>query len=194
MATTMNETEDGATRRDFIHIAATAFVGIGAAAALWPAVDQMNPDASALALATTDVDLSPIQPGQAITVMWRGKPVFVRNRTDDEVKAVKAVPLSQLIDQDARVLEAKTTLTATDENRTKKGKENWLVVIGVCTHLGCVPKGQAPSDDRGEYNGWSCPCHGSLYDASGRVRRSPAPRNLDVPPYEFTSDTKIKIG
>ncbi len=195
MATTVDDHDNGdVTRRDFIYIATTAFVGIGAAAALWPAVDQMNPDASALSLASIDIDLSPIQPGQAITAMWRGKPVFVRNRTPEEIEKAKAVAVSELKDQDARVLDAKTPLTATDENRTKAGKENWLVLVGICTHLGCIPKGQAPNDDRGAYGGWFCPCHGSAYDGVGRVRAGPAPRNLDVPPYQFVSDTKIKIG
>lgn len=180
------------TRRDFIHIAAISFVGIGAAAALWPAIDQMNPDAAALSLASIDVDLEPIQTGQSITVMWRGKPVFIRNRTEEEVAKARSVQVAELKDPVARV--EGEELPATDENRVKQGHENWLVMIGICTHLGCIPKGQQPSDNKGEYGGWFCPCHGSHYDESGRVRKGPAPRNLDVPPYQFASDTKITIG
>jgi ubiquinol-cytochrome c reductase iron-sulfur subunit len=185
---------DGVSRRDFIHIAVAAFAGVGAAAALWPAIDQMNPHAAALSLASIEVDLSPVQTGQAITVQWRGKPIFVRNRTKDEVEKARAVPLSDLKDPIARVMDAKTELPATDENRTKKGHENWLIMIGICTHLGCIPKGQAPGDNRGPYGGWFCPCHGSVYDKAGRIRQGPAPRNLEVPPYQFVSEAKIKIG
>jgi ubiquinol-cytochrome c reductase iron-sulfur subunit len=191
MATTMNEP---VTRRDFIHIAATAFAGVGAAAALWPLIDQMNPDATALSLASIEVDLAPIQTGQAITVMWRGKPVFIRNRTPEEVQAAKSVALNELKDPIARILGATEQKPADDANLTKAGHENWLVAIGICTHLGCIPKGQRVGDDRGEYNGWFCPCHGSAYDTAGRIRRGPAPNNLEIPPYEFASDTKIKIG
>ncbi len=186
--------ESHMSRRDFIHIAAAAFAGVGLAAALWPAVDQMNPDAAALSLATIEVDLSPVQEGQAITVMWRGKPVFVRHRTPQEIEMAKAVPVAELKDPIARVLGATAELPATDENRTKDGHEPWLVMIGICTHLGCIPKGQQPADNRGEYGGWFCPCHGSHYDTAGRIRKGPAPRNLDIPPYEFVADSKIKIG
>ncbi len=192
----MSSTTDGhgdVTRRDFIYIATTAFAAIGAAAALWPAIDQMNPDASALSLASIDVDLAPIQTGQAITVMWQGKPVFIRNRTAEEIQKAKATPLSHLKDPKAEVMGA-PDLPATDENRTKPGKENWLVMIGICTHLGCIPKWQSPGDEKGPYGGWFCPCHGSAYDTSGRIRQGPAPRNLEIPPYQFTADTKIKIG
>lgn len=190
MATTAEEP----TRRDFIHIAAGAFAAIGAAASLWPMIDQMNPDATTLSLATTEVDLSGIDTGQAITVMWRGKPIFVRNRTEEEIKAARAVPLDQLKDPTAELMGGPPDLPATDENRTKKGHEKWLVVVGICTHLGCIPKGQKPTDQRGEYGGWFCPCHGSHYDTAGRIRKGPAPRNLAVPPYEFISGDKIKIG
>lgn len=191
MATTMDEP---VTRRDFIHIAATAFAGIGAAAALWPLIDQMNPDAAALSLASVELDLSPIQPGQAVTIMWQGKPIFVRNRTPEEVKAAQDVPLADLKDPSARVMGTGEDIPATDADRTKPGHEQWLVAIGICTHLGCIPKGQRPGDDRGEYGGWFCPCHGSNYDTSGRIRKGPAPRNLEIPPYAFETDTKIKIG
>jgi len=194
MDSTVDDHSDDVTRRDFIYIATGAFVAIGAAGALWPAIDQMNPDASALSLASVDLDLAPIQPGQAVTVMWRGKPVFVRNRTPEEVQKAKAVPLDDLKDPDARVLGVTAELPATDENRTKPGKENWLIMIGICTHLGCIPKGQSPADEKGPYGGWFCPCHGSMYDTAGRIRQGPAPRNLDIPPYQFVAGTKVKIG
>lgn len=171
-------------RRDFITVAGLSFAGVGAAATLWPFIQQMNPDASTQALAYTEVDLSPIKEGQAITVMWRGKPVFIRNRTAAEVKAAQTVAVAELSDR----------AQANDALRTKKGKENWLVLVGICTHLGCIPKGQSLGDARGEYGGWFCPCHGSHYDTSGRIRKGPAPKNLEVPPYEFVSDSKIKIG
>jgi ubiquinol-cytochrome c reductase iron-sulfur subunit len=181
-------------RRDFIVIAAQAFAAVGAAVALWPFIHQMNPDASTQALASTEVDLSPVKDGQAITVMWRGKPVFIRNRTPDEVKAAKAVKLADLKDPLARNEGLPESARATDENRTKAGKENWLVMVGICTHLGCIPKGQSMGDSKGDYGGWFCPCHGSHYDTAGRIRLGPAPANLAVPPYEFLSDTQIKIG
>jgi ubiquinol-cytochrome c reductase iron-sulfur subunit len=182
------------TRRDFIVIAAQAFVGVGAALALWPFIHQMNPDASTQALASTEVDLAPIKEGQAITVLWRGKPVFIRNRTPEEIEKAKAVKLSELSDTSARNDDLPEKAPATDVNRTKNGHENWLVLVGICTHLGCIPKGQSMSDSRGDYGGWFCPCHGSHYDTAGRIRKGPAPRNLEVPPYEFVSATKIKIG
>jgi ubiquinol-cytochrome c reductase iron-sulfur subunit len=163
------------TRRDMLEIAtgAAALVGLGAVA--WPLVDQMNPDASTLALATTEVDLSKIPVGQIVTVKWRGKPVFIDHRTPQEIEAARAVALSDLPDP------------ATDQSRAQKPE--WLVVIGICTHLGCVPLGH-----QGDYGGWFCPCHGSQYDTAGRIRKGPAPRNLELPPYAFVSDTKISIG
>ena len=181
-------------RRDFIVILAQAFAGVGAAVALWPFISQMNPDASTQALASIEVDLSPVKQGQAITVSWRGKPVFIRNRTDEEVKAALAVKMSDLKDPVARNDALPSGAPATDPNRTKKDKENWLVLVGICTHLGCIPKGQSMADAKGDYGGWFCPCHGSHYDTSGRIRFGPAPQNLAVPPYEFTSDTMIRIG
>lgn len=168
------------TRRDFLYITTGAAAAIGAGSLAWPFIDQMNPDASALALASTEVDVSAIQPGQIVTVKWRGKPVFVRNRTQKEIDEARAVQLSSLPDPQA------------DAARVKAGKENWLVVVGVCTHLGCVPLGTA--GQRGEYDGWFCPCHGSHYDTSGRIRKGPAPLNLPVPTYEFISDKVVKIG
>jgi ubiquinol-cytochrome c reductase iron-sulfur subunit len=194
MVSTTDDHNDDVTRRDFIYIATTAFLTIGAAAALWPAIDQMNPDASALSLASIDVDLTPIQVGQAATFMWRGKPIFIRNRTPAEIEKAKQTPLQALKDKDARIMGASTELPATDENRTKPGRENWLVMIGICTHLGCIPKGQSPADQKGPFGGWFCPCHGSAYDTAGRIRKGPAPRNLEIPPYQFVSDSKIKIG
>jgi ubiquinol-cytochrome c reductase iron-sulfur subunit len=189
-----SHTAEDPNRRDFIVIAAQAFAAVGAAVALWPFIHQMNPDASTQALASTEVDLSPIKEGQAITVLWRGKPVFIRNRTPDEVKAAKAVRLADLKDPVARNDALPDSARATDENRTKSGKENWLVMVGICTHLGCIPKGQSMGDSKGDYGGWFCPCHGSHYDTAGRIRLGPAPRNLEVPSYEFLSDTQIKIG
>jgi ubiquinol-cytochrome c reductase iron-sulfur subunit len=181
-------------RRDFIVIAAQAFAGVGAAMALWPFISQMNPDASTQALASIDVDLSPIKVGQAITVSWRGKPVFIRHRTPEEIKAALATPIADLPDKSARNDDLPERAPATDANRTKKGHENWLIMVGICTHLGCIPKGQSMSDAKGDFGGWFCPCHGSHYDTAGRIRKGPAPRNLEVPPYNFVSDTKIKIG
>ncbi len=165
------------SRRDFLYIATGAVGAVGVAAVAWPFIDQMNPDASALALASTEVDVSNVTPGQIITVKWRGKPVFIRNRTDEEMKKLAAMDWKGLRDPQS------------DEARVKKGHENLLVVVGVCTHLGCVPLGH-----QGEYEGWFCPCHGSVYDASGRIHAGPAPLNLPVPPYEFVSDKVVKIG
>ena len=170
----------GATKRDFLKLTTAAFAAVGVAGIAWPFVSSMNPSADVLALASTEIDLKPIATGQAVTVMWRGKPVFVRNRTAEEVREARAVPLSELKDP------------ATDQSRVQR--ENWLVMVGVCTHLGCVPLGQKPTDAKGDYNGWFCPCHGSHYDTSGRIRRGPAPLNLPVPPYAFQDDTKIRIG
>ena len=185
---------EGPDRRDFIVIAAQAFAGVGAAAALWPFIAQMNPDASTQALASTEVDLSPIKEGQAITVLWRGKPVFIRYRTADEIKAALAVKISDLRDPSARNDALPERAAATDLNRTKKGHENWIVLVGICTHLGCIPKGQSMNDARGDFGGWFCPCHGSHYDTAGRIRKGPAPRNLEVPSYAFISDARVKIG
>ena len=193
MATTIGDQHGGIHRRDFLYIGTGAFAALGAAAAIWPVIDQLNPDASTLAQASIEVDLAPIQAGQAITVLWRGKPLFIRNRTPEEVEKANAVNVKTLKDPDAEVM-GTTGLPATDENRTKKNKQNWLVLIGVCTHLGCIPKGQTAGDDKGPYGGWFCPCHGSAYDTSGRIRQGPAPRNLEVPPYRFIEENKIKVG
>jgi ubiquinol-cytochrome c reductase iron-sulfur subunit len=173
---------DDDTRRDFLAMAGPAFLAVGGAATLWPFIMQMNPDAGALALASIEVDLKPIKEGQAITAMWRGKPVFIRNRTADEISKARETKPGDLPDAEK----------AADGERVKK--ENWLVLVGVCTHLGCIPKGQSIADAKGDYGGWFCPCHGSHYDTSGRIRKGPAPKNLTVPSYEFVSDSKIRIG
>lgn len=181
-------------RRDFMVVVGNAFAAVGAASLLWPFIQQMNPDASTKALSSVDVDLSPVKEGQAITVLWRGKPIFIRNRTKTEVESAVNVDVKTLPDTLARNEALPANDPATDANRTVKGHENWIVLVGICTHLGCIPKGQAMGDERGAYGGWFCPCHGSVYDTSGRIRSGPAPRNLDVPPYAFTADAKIKIG
>ncbi len=181
-------------RRDFLVIAGNAFAAVGAASLIWPFVQQMNPDAGAKALASVEIDIAPVKEGQAITVMWRGKPVFIRNRTKAEIEEARKVPLADLADDVARNANVSADAPASDDNRTLKGHENWLVMVGICTHLGCIPKGQALADARGDFGGWFCPCHGSHYDTAGRIRKGPAPRNFDVPPYEFVSATKIKIG
>lgn len=188
-----SETENP-NRRDFLTVAATSWAAVGAAATLWPLVQQMNPDASTQALASTEIDLAPVKEGQAITVMWRGKPVFIRNRTKTEIDQARATPVKDLLDASARNDGLPSGASAVDENRVKKDKPNWLIMVGICTHLGCIPKGQSLADTKGDFGGWFCPCHGSHYDTSGRIRKGPAPRNLDVPPYEFVSATKIKIG
>ena len=187
MATTEQSTGDayagdGVRRRDFINIAAVSFAGVGAATAVIPLVNQMNPSADVLALASIEVDVSAIQPGQAIKASWRGKPVFIRNLTPAEQTAAKKVPLSELRDPQSLA------------DRTKPGKQNWLITLGVCTHLGCVPLGAAEGENRGEYGGYFCPCHGSSYDTAARIRKGPAPKNLEVPEYAFKSDKIVQIG
>ena len=183
------ETHDP-NRRDFLYIATGAAGAVGAAAVAWPFIDQMRPDASTLAQSSVEVDVSSLQPGGSLVVKWRGKPVFVRNRTPEEVKAAQEVKLEDLKDPVARNANIASDATATDKDRSAgEGKENWLVMIGVCTHLGCIPLGQ-----QGDFGGWFCPCHGSHYDTAGRIRKGPAPENLAVPIYQFTSDTVIKIG
>ena len=170
------------TKRDFLGLVVASTTAIGVAAVAWPFIDSMNPSADVLALSATEVDLTPIPAGSAITAVWRGKPIFVRHRTPTEIKEAVDVKMSQLIDP------------ATDASRVKAGHDQWLIVIGICTHLGCIPLGNKPTDPRGEWGGWFCPCHGSQYDTSGRVRHGPAPLNLYVPTYAFETDTKIKIG
>ena len=170
------------TKRDFLKLVTGATAGIGVAAVAWTFIDYMNPSKDVLALSAIEVDLTPISVGQGITVLWQGKPVFVRHRTDKEIKEADDVQLSQLIEPQP------------DQARVKPGHNPWIVLIGICTHLGCVPLGNKPTDPRGDWGGWFCPCHGSQYDTSGRVRHGPAPANLPIPPYAFESDTKVKIG
>jgi ubiquinol-cytochrome c reductase iron-sulfur subunit len=176
LATTSHITPEP-SRRDFLTIATIATGAVGVGALAWPFIDQMEPDASALALSSIEVDVSQIQPGQIVTVKWRGKPVFIRNRTPEEMKAAQDVNVATLRDPQ------------TDAQRTKKGHESLLIVIGVCTHLGCIPLGHA-----GAFDGWFCPCHGSVYDTSGRIRSGPAPLNLQLPEYAFLTDKSVKIG
>ncbi|KAI94009.1 ubiquinol-cytochrome C reductase [Rhodomicrobium udaipurense JA643] len=194
MNATVEDIEGDVSRRDFIYLATGAFAAVGGAVALWPFIDQMNPDASTMSLSTIEVDISPVLAGQAITVLWRGMPIFVRNLTPEEIGKAKAVDVADLKDPVARLLGSTAELPASAANITKPGKENWLIAVGICTHLGCVPKGQSPGDPRGPYGGYFCVCHGSIYDTLGRVRGGPAPRNLDIPPYEFTGEAKIKLG
>ena len=177
------------TRRDFIFIATGAMAAVGTAAAVWPFIAQMNPDASVRALSTVDVDLAPVAEGQAITIKWRGNPVFIRHRTPKEIEESRSVKVDQLPDPVARNENLADNAPATDDNRVPKDKPQYLVMMGVCTHLGCVPLGTS-----GDYDGWFCPCHGSHYDTAGRIRRGPAPQNLPIPPLAFISDTNIRIG
>ena len=171
---------DGTTRRDFLDLVTWSTLAVGAGALAWPLINQMNPSADVLALASTEVDVSQVAPGMSITVTWRGKPVFIRHRTAEEIKAAETVNAKDLPDP------------AVDKDRVKK--KELLVLVGVCTHLGCVPLGQKVGDLRGEFGGWFCPCHGSHYDTSGRIRKGPAPANLEVPAYDFVSDKVIRIG
>ncbi|MGH6944488.1 MAG: ubiquinol-cytochrome c reductase iron-sulfur subunit [Geminicoccaceae bacterium] len=173
-------TAEEGTQRDFLYLLTGATAAVGTAALIWPLIDSMNPSADVLALGSVEVDLSGVDEGMRITVTWRGKPVFVDHRPKKEIEEARAVDISTLRDpqpDSARVI-----------------KPEWLVVIGICTHLGCVPLGQRPGDPRGPYGGWFCPCHGSIYDTSGRRRAGPAPKNLVVPDYQFTSDDVIQIG
>jgi ubiquinol-cytochrome c reductase iron-sulfur subunit len=175
-------------RREFLIMTACSVGAVGTAAAVWPMISSMSPAADVLALASTEVDLTQVKEGESITVMWRGKPVFIRRRTAKEIEEARTAPMSDLKDPQS------------DEDRVKQSVINgqahpeWLVMIGVCTHLGCVPLGQKPTDPHGDFDGWFCPCHGSQYDSSGRIRKGPAPKNLEIPPYQFTDASKIKIG
>jgi len=171
----MTEGHSGGTRRDFLMLSAGALGAIGTAIAIWPFIDSLNPARDTLALSSTEVDLAPVQVGQRLTIAWRGKPVFIDHRPPEEIKAAQDVDISTLRDPQK------------DSDRVKKPE--WLVVVGVCTHLGCIPLGH-----EGDFDGWFCPCHGSTYDTSGRIRSGPAPSNLEVPAYAFLTDTKIKIG
>ena len=171
----MDKTKKQTNRRDFLFTTSYTVGAVGLGATIWPLIDQMNPDRSVKALATTEVDISQIEPGKSITVLWRGKPVFIKRRTEAEISEAQSVNLDELPHPEK------------DEDRVKKSE--WLVMLGVCTHLGCVPLA-----DKGEYNGWFCPCHGSHYDTSGRIRKGPAPTNLEIPPYVFIDENTIKIG
>jgi ubiquinol-cytochrome c reductase iron-sulfur subunit len=178
------------TRRDFLYLATGMAGAVGAAAVAWPFIDQMRPDASTLALASIEVNVAALQPGMSLTVKWRGKPVFIRNRTPKEVEEANAVSLGDLKDPIARNANIAADAEATSIDRSAgDGKENWIVMIGSCTHLGCVPLGQS-----GDFGGWFCPCHGSHYDTAGRIRKGPAPQNLAIPTFAFASDTVIRIG
>jgi ubiquinol-cytochrome c reductase iron-sulfur subunit len=185
-------THDAGTRRDFLYVASGGVAAVGVVAAAWPLIDQMNPSAAALALASTEIDISTIQEGQQIVFKWRGHPLFVRRRTAAEIASAKAVDVGSLPDPLANNDAKPDSTPASDENRVIKPE--WLVLIGVCTHLGCTPTVSTPQSPEGEYGGWLCHCHGSQYDTSGRIRKGPAPRNLEVPPYSFLSDTRIKVG
>lgn len=174
--------QDELRRRDFIHVATISFAGVGAAAVAWPLLDSLSASADVVALASIEVDIAKIEPGQAIKTSWRKQPVFIRNLTPKEVKEAAAAPIEAMRDPQ------------TLAERTQPGKENWLITMGVCTHLGCVPLGAAAGEVKGEFGGYFCPCHGSHYDTAGRIRKGPAPTNLVVPEYSFLNDTMIKIG
>lgn len=174
--------EEGHRRRDFLNVAAVAWAGVGVGAVALPLINQMNPSADVLAESTTEVDLSKIEPGQAIKASFRKQPLFVRNLTPKEVAEADAVPMSALRDPQ------------TLEQRTAPGHKNWLITLGVCTHLGCVPLGAGEGEEKGQFGGYFCPCHGSQYDTAARIRKGPAPKNLAVPDYKFTGDTKIVVG
>ena len=174
--------DDGLRRRDFINIAAVSAAGVGALATLYPLINQMNPSADVLALAQIDVDISAIEPGQAIKTIWRKQPIFIRNLTPAEIQTANAVDTGSLRDPQ------------TLAERTKEGKPQWLITMGVCTHLGCVPLGAAEGESKGQFGGYFCPCHGSHYDTAARIRKGPAPKNLEVPDYAFKSDTLVAIG
>jgi ubiquinol-cytochrome c reductase iron-sulfur subunit len=186
----VSHAESDASRRDFLYIATGAAGAVTAGAAVWPLVDQMNPSADVLALASIEVDIGDIEPGTQITVKWRGKPVFIRRRTEDEITAARSVDLQDLKDPTSQNVNLTSDADARDSNRALDESGEWLVMMGVCTHLGCVPLG----DGAGEFGGWFCPCHGSHYDTSGRIRKGPAPLNLEVPIVAFLSDTVIKLG
>ena len=185
----MSETESKEpSRRDFIYVASAAAGAITTGAAVWPLIDQMNPSADVQALASIEVDVADVEPGSQITVKWLGKPVFIRRRTEEEIESARAVDLKTLPDP-LSDNENKPDMDASDKNRSLDEAGEWLVMVGVCTHLGCVPLSEA-----GDFNGWFCPCHGSHYDTSGRIRKGPAPKNLLVPKAAFIEDLIIKLG
>lgn len=177
---THSTAEDGETRRDFLYLTAGAFGAVGAGCFAWPFLKSLAPAADTLAVSTVEIDLAPIAEGQSVRKVWQGKPIFIKHRTAKEIATVREVPVDSLRDKQA------------DDERVEKAE--WLVVIGNCTHLGCIPLGTKATDPKGDFGGWFCPCHGSHYDASGRIRKGPAPKNLVVPPYKFSGDTTIVIG
>lgn len=188
---------DAGSRRDFLYYATAGAGVVAAGAAVWPLIDSMNPSADVLSAGKVEVDLSGMETGQRITVKWHGKPVFVWRRSPEVIAAARATPLSDLVDPVDYTKENpnhRQEMPALDENRTADEAGEWLIVIGVCTHLGCIPLGQADGDPLGEWDGWFCPCHGSHYDTSGRIRKGPAPRNLDIPPYQLADDLRLTIG
>jgi ubiquinol-cytochrome c reductase iron-sulfur subunit len=172
--------ENNKPRRDFIKLASMTLGGVGAASLAIPFISSMQPGKDALALASTEIDLTPIPEGESLTVVWRGKPVYIRHRSQEEIQIAQETKIEDLID--------------IEEDSVRVQNDKWLIVLGVCTHLGCVPLGQKTTDSKGDYGGWFCPCHGSHYDTSGRIRKGPAPKNLEVPPYVFLSENRIKIG
>jgi ubiquinol-cytochrome c reductase iron-sulfur subunit len=185
--------DNSGTRRDFLYVATAATGAVATGAAVWPLIDQMNPSAEVLAVSSIEVDLGDVEVGTQLTVKWRGKPVFIRRRTEEEIAEARAVPLEDLEDQIDYMWENpnnRVDSPALDQNRAADESGQWLVMIGVCTHLGCVPLG----DGAGDFGGWFCPCHGSHYDTSGRIRKGPAPRNLDIPLTTWLNDTTIKLG
>jgi ubiquinol-cytochrome c reductase iron-sulfur subunit len=184
--------EDGQTRRDFLYLAAGAVGAVGAAGVAWALVDSMNPASDTLSLSSIDVPLDKISEGMGIAALWQGKPIYVRHRTAQEITEAENVKLSELIDPWSTDNDGNRLGTAEDKERVQKSP--WLVLIGICTHLGCLPLGNKPTDMRGDWGGYFCPCHGSQYDTSGRVRHGPAPLNLHLPPYKFVSDTVVRVG
>jgi len=182
--------EHEGTRRDFLYYATAGAGTVAAGAAAWPLINQMNPSADVAALSSIRVDISGVELGTQLTVKWRGKPVFIRRRTQDEIDAARAVKLDELVDARAENANLAPDAPATDENRAADETGEWLVMIGVCTHLGCVPLGGRS----GDFGGWFCPCHGSHYDTAGRIRKGPAPRNLNIPVTRFDGDQAIVIG
>lgn len=177
------ENHGGQTRRDFLYLAAGAMGGMAAASFAWPVINSLSPAADTLALASTEVDLSPVKEGQAITIKWRGKPVFIRHRTATEIEKARSMSADEV-----------ATLRDPQRDEERVQKAEWLVMVGVCTHLGCVPLGQKETEPKGDFGGWFCPCHGSHYDTAGRIRKGPAPHNLAVPEYKFLTDARVKIG
>jgi ubiquinol-cytochrome c reductase iron-sulfur subunit len=178
------DSSDSATRRDFLYLTAGSMGAVAVGTAAWPLVDAMNPAADTLAMASTEIDISKVEVGQTIMAVWRGKPVFIHRRSPEEITEIRTADKEALPERDPQ----------SDESRVQKGHDEWLVLLGICTHLGCIPMGSKVGQPKGDFGGWFCPCHGSHYDKSGRIRKGPAPKNLAVPPYTFLSDTLIRLG